>query len=60
MASDADANNLENQHRVLLDCEQVLEDVDGGVPWLGFTQKLGKVSSAGAAELSLYSTLTLS
>ena len=30
MASDADANNLENQRRVLGDCEQVFEDVGSG------------------------------
>ena len=27
VASDADANNLENQRRLLADCEQVFEDV---------------------------------
>ena len=30
VASDADANNLENQRRVLADCEQVFEDVGAG------------------------------
>ena len=30
VASDAYANNLENQRRVLADCEQVFEDVDNG------------------------------
>ena len=30
MASDADANNLETQRRVLADCEQVFEDVGSG------------------------------
>ena len=29
VASDADANNLEKQHRVLANCEQVFEDVCG-------------------------------
>ena len=33
VASDADANNLENQRRVLADCEQVFEDVGSGVSW---------------------------
>ena len=27
LASDVDVNNLENQRRVLVDCEQVFEDV---------------------------------
>ena len=31
--SDADANNLENQRRVLADCEQVFEDVGSGASW---------------------------
>ena len=30
VASDYDANNLENQRRVLADCEQVFEDVGSG------------------------------
>ena len=30
VASDADANNLENQRRALADCEQVFIDVDSG------------------------------
>ena len=30
VASDADADNLENQRRVLVDCEQVFEDVGSG------------------------------
>ena len=34
-ASDADANNLENQRRVLADCEQVFEDVGSGASWNG-------------------------
>ena len=33
VASDADANNLENQRRVLADCEQVFEDVGSGASW---------------------------
>ena len=33
VASDADANNLENQRRVLTDCEQVFEDVGSGASW---------------------------
>ena len=33
VASDADANNLENQRRVLADCEQVFEDVGSGAYW---------------------------
>ena len=33
VASDADANNLETQRGVLADCEQVFEDVGGGVSW---------------------------
>ena len=33
VASDADANNLETQHRVLADCEQVFEDVGSGTSW---------------------------
>ena len=33
VASDADANNLENQRRVLADCEQVYEDVGSGASW---------------------------
>ena len=33
VASDADANNLENQRRVLSDCEQVFEDVCSGASW---------------------------
>ena len=32
-ASDADANNWENQRRVLADCEQVFEDVGSGASW---------------------------
>ena len=33
VASDADANNLEIQRRVLDDCEQVFEDVGSGASW---------------------------
>ena len=33
VASDADANNLETQRRVLADCEQVFEDMGSGVSW---------------------------
>ena len=33
VASDADANNLENQRRVLADCEQVFEDVGSWASW---------------------------
>ena len=33
LASDVDANNLENQRRVLVDCEQVFEDVGSGASW---------------------------
>ena len=33
VASDADANNFENQRRVLADCEQVFEDVGSGASW---------------------------
>ena len=33
VASDADANNLDNQRRVLADCEQVYEDVGSGASW---------------------------
>ena len=33
VASDADANNLENQRRVLADFEQVFEDVRSGASW---------------------------
>ena len=33
VGSDADANNLENQRRVLADCEQVFEDVGSGASW---------------------------
>ena len=33
VASDADANNLENQRRLLADCEQVFEDVGSGASW---------------------------
>ena len=33
VASDADANNLENQRRVLADCDQVFEDVGSGASW---------------------------
>ena len=33
VASDADANNLDNQRRVLADCEQVFEDVGSGASW---------------------------
>ena len=33
VASDADANNLENQRRVLVDCGQVFEDVGSGASW---------------------------
>ena len=33
VASDADANNLETQRRLLADCEQVFEDVGSGVSW---------------------------
>ena len=32
-AGDADANNLENQRRVLADCVQVFEDVGSGASW---------------------------
>ena len=32
VASNADANNLSTQHRVLADCEQVFEDVGSGSP----------------------------
>ena len=33
VAVDADVNNLENQRRVLADCEQVFEDVGSGASW---------------------------
>ncbi len=33
VASDADANNLENQRRVLAGCAQVFEDVGSGASW---------------------------
>ena len=33
VASDADGNNLENQRRLLDDCEQVFEDVGSGASW---------------------------
>ena len=33
VASDADANNLENQRCVLADWEQVFEDVGSGTSW---------------------------
>ena len=33
VASDAYANNLESQRRVLADCEQVFEDVGSGASW---------------------------
>ena len=33
VASNADANNLENQRRVLIDCEQVFEGVGSGASW---------------------------
>ena len=33
MASDTYANNLENQRRVLADCEHVFEDVGSGASW---------------------------
>ena len=33
VASDADANNLENQRRLLDDCEEVFEDVGSGASW---------------------------
>ena len=33
MASDADANKLETQRRLLADCEQVFEDVGSGASW---------------------------
>ena len=42
VASDADANNLENQRRVLADCEQVFEDVGSGASW--------KPAGAGACQ----------
>ena len=29
----SDSNNLENQRRVLVDCEQVFEDVGSGASW---------------------------
>ena len=33
VAKEADANNLENQRWVLVDCEQVFEDVGSGGSW---------------------------
>ena len=33
VASDADANKLETQRRLLADCEQVFEDVGSGASW---------------------------
>ena len=33
VASDADANDLETQHRVLADCEQDFEDLVSGASW---------------------------
>ena len=33
LPSDADANNVETQRRVLADCEQIFEDVGSGVSW---------------------------
>ena len=33
VASDADANNLENQRRLLADCGRVFEDVGSGASW---------------------------
>ena len=41
VASDADANNLETQHRVLVDWEQVFEDVGSGASWNRPDQQLG-------------------
>ena len=35
VASDADANNNENQRLVLADCEQVFEDEGSGAYWNG-------------------------
>ena len=33
VASDTDGNNLENQRRLLADCEQVNEDLGRGASW---------------------------
>ena len=33
VASDAGANNLETQRRLLADCDQVFQDVGSGAPW---------------------------
>ena len=33
VSSDAYANNLENQRRVLADCGQVFEDISSGASW---------------------------
>ena len=33
VVSDADSNNLENQRRLLADCEHVFEDVGSGASW---------------------------
>ena len=33
VGSDADANNLENQRRLLVDCDEVFEDVGSGASW---------------------------
>ena len=33
VASDADANNLQTQRRVLADCERVFEDMGSGASW---------------------------
>ena len=33
VASNTDGNNLENQRRLLADCEQVIEDLGRGASW---------------------------
>ena len=46
VASDADANNSENQRRVLVDCEQVFEDVGSGASWKRLGLNLPKTTLA--------------
>ena len=48
VASEADANNLENPRRLLVECEEVFEDVGSGASWNRTGLNLLKAASSRA------------
>ncbi len=59
VASDADANNLETQRRVLAYCEQVLEDVGSGALLRGSVHLQGELTRRGIRTISKSESLTV-